>query len=154
MNLAAAHRPKAPSTCTHALAGRARSQIALEVVAGPGVDVARLGADDGRHRTTFSCLQRPGEGVDRQGAVGVRRQLNHRGPAQPEQPQRGVNAGVALLAGKDPDGRRTGQPPLFNVPADPLEHAVPSGRQPDRVGARSAGHQSKRGGFGQPEQVL
>ncbi len=123
-----------------------------EVIERAGVDVARLGADDGGRAGTR--LQGPIEGVDLHGPVGIGGQFHHRRPAQPEKPQRRVHAGMALLAGQDPDGRRTGQPSLLDVPAGLLEDPVPAGRQPDGVGARCAGHQSKRGGFGDTEQVF
>ncbi len=100
------------------------------------------------------AFEGPVQGVDVDGAVGVRGQLHHRRPAQAEQPERGVDAGVALLAGQHPDGRRPGQAALLDVPAGLLEDPVPAGRQPHGVGRRGAGDEAKRARVGDAEQVF
>ena len=101
--LAAAHSPKAPSTCSHAPAAAQRRR-SRQRVKRAGVDVAGLGADDRRpvgsaaaRRASASARMRPWSSAGTSSSAAVPR---------PEQAERPVDRDVPLLAGEDPDRRR------------------------------------------------
>ena len=98
-----------------------------QVVAGPGVDVAGLQADDRRPRRTGG--EHPAQVGDVDRAVRVRRHLLDGGRAQAQQPQRAVDRRVPLGPGHDPHLRRADQPVPLDVPARPGQDVVPAGRQ-------------------------
>ena len=73
---------------------------------------------------------------------------------RPEQTQRAVDRGVALLAGDDTDRGAADQPVALDVPADVGEDVVAPGGEADGVGLLGAGDEPDRGSGRQPEQLL
>ena len=123
-----------------------------EQVAGAGVHVAGLEADDRRPvRLLPEHLLQVGQ-VDRAVVVGQHRHQRRR--AEAEQPQRAVDGGVPLGAGDDPDPRRPDQPVRLDVVARLLQHPVPAAGDAHGVGRLGAGDEPHRGATRKPEQVL
>ena len=143
---AAAHRPMAPSTCTHApIVGSRHSRD--QVVAGAGVDVAGLQADDGG--SGRRSRREPGRALRLDAPVRRRRRRrDDRAGAQPSKRSAPVDGGVPVRRGDHANGRRAEQPVALDVPAGVGEDAVAGHRQRRRVGRLGAGHEAGGGPAG------
>ena len=116
-------------------AGARRSQALARSSHAPRVHVAGLEAHDRRPaRPGSRALARA---LDVDGAVRVRGDRLDRVRAEPEQPERPVDRGVALLADDHPHARRSAQPVRLDVPA---------GASPGRDGARPRARPCSRPG--------
>ena len=109
----------------HELAGRA------QVVAGAGVHVAGLQADDRRRRGS-PARARAARSPTSIAPFGVGRDRLDDVGAEAEQPQRPVDRGVPLRAGDHPDPRRAEQARALDVPAGLGQHVVPGARRARR----------------------
>ena len=150
--LAAAQRPKAPSTCAQApwswataLAAARSSNAPLftlpawrQTIVGPAGPAAST-----RARSVD---------VDRALVVG-RHRLDDVG-AQAEEAQGAVDRGVALAVGHHAHRRASGEAAALDVPAHGGEHVVAGRGEGHGVGGLAAGHESERRLGGEPEQVL
>ena len=132
----------------------AASQIADggQVVAGAGVDVAGLGADDGRPPPPAS--RAAAEGVDVDGAVGVRRHLHHRRRPSPRS-----RSDASMLAWRSSLARTRMRGAPTSPRSSTSQPACSSTRcraaaSPTVLAPCRAGHQSKRGRLRDAEQVL
>ena len=148
--LAAAHRPNAPSTCTHASYVRATGIGGGEVVERPGVHLARLEADDRRTLAAGEHAAQVGD-VDPALVVGVH--LDDRVLTEAEVPDRAVDRVVPVPPHDDPHPRRLEQPAGGDVPARSGQHGVPRRRQTGVVGHHPAGDQADRRAGGETQRV-
>ena len=120
VGLARAHSPNAPSTCSPR-AGRVRDVgDRADRVHRPGVDLAELGADDGRAVVAGQRARPARRGACRTCVVDAteleRRACRDRAAAGPG------DGHVGQRAGEHPHGRRAGQPVALDVPARVGQH--------------------------------
>ena len=143
---AAAHRPNAPSTCSHAPAAAVLLGDRRERIERAGVDVAGLRAHDRRGR-------------ERRQRVGAHAALAVDGDAHeavaPEagEPERLDQRRVCLLADHDRDRRRAEEAVGLDVPVLAREHRVSRGGERGEVRHRRPGDERARAAGGQPEEV-
>ena len=115
-----------------------------EVVAGAGVDLADLRADDRRPVVEL-------ERVDRHPPLVVGR--DHLGRAHSEQPQGPVDGDVTPRANDDAHRRRAVQPVVGDVPAALAEDVEPRGGEGRHVRDLAPRHEAERRRRWQPEQL-
>ena len=150
--LAAAHRPNAPSTCTHAPCARARRRSRREVVARARVHVPRLRADD-RRAVGGRCQRAAGQRRDVHRAVAVGRHPLHAAVPKPEQPQGPID----VACRSTPATTRTrGAPirPSARRPSPPRPARAARRRRAHRVRRLGPGDEAERSGGGDSQQLL
>ena len=148
LGLAAAHRPNAPSTCSHAPDCSHRSSIGSSGSNAPQLTLPGLRADDRRARVSSARASASGSIAPWSSAA------TRCGGVAPEadQPQRAEDRRVRLRAGDHGERRRADQALARGVPAGALEHVVARDREAGHVGHLGAGDEADAGGRRQPEQ--
>ena len=142
---AAAHSPKAPSTCTQESDACGRSRRSPRRIEGPGVDVAGLNADDrrrGQRRGMASGRIRPWP------STGRGRTRSRPSPSR-------LKAFSTLTCTSSPtitvNRRRAEQAARFDVPPQPAQQRVPRRSQGAEVGHGGPGHETDARVRRQPE---
>ena len=148
--LAAAHRPNAPSTCTHASYVRATGIAAAKSSNAPECTSPAW-------RQTIAGPSPPAstrrQVVDVDPALVVGVHLDDRVLTEAEVPDGAVDRVVPEAPHDDPHPRRLEQPTGGDVPARSGQHGVPPGRQARVVGHHPAGDQADRRAGGQTQRV-
>jgi hypothetical protein len=128
-----------------------RGHDLLERVERPGVDVARLGADD---RGPAAGGQRRGERVSAHPPLAVDVDPHGRVAPEAEQPQRVEHGRVRLGARDHAHRRRADQPARLDVPAGAREDGIARRRQRGGVRHLRARDEPDGGAGRQPEQLF
>jgi hypothetical protein len=123
----------------------------VELVEGPGVDVAGLGADQERP-ALWDRSQRLAERGGEHPPLAVARHPPHPVSAQPHELEGGIEGDVRLVARDHLDLRRAEEPAGLDVPAGAGEERVPGRGEADEIGDLAAGSEANARRAGKAEQ--